>query len=47
GSDPDRIPFGEEMALQTLAPGRYDLRVTVTDSIAGTSVTQTVDFEVQ
>lgn len=47
GPDPDRIPFGEEMALQTLAPGRYDLRVTVTDSLAGTSVIQTVDFEVR
>jgi VWFA-related protein len=46
GPDPDRIPFGEEMALKTLTPGRYDLRVTVTDSIAGTSVTQTVDFVV-
>lgn len=47
GPDPDRIPFGEEMALQTLTPGRYDLRVTVTDSIAGISVTQMVDFEVR
>ena len=47
GPDPDRIPFGEEMALQTLAPGRYDLRVTVTDSLAGTSVIQTVNFEVR
>jgi VWFA-related protein len=46
GPDPERIPFGEEMALQTLAPGRYDLRVTITDSLAGTSVTQTVVFEV-
>jgi len=46
GPDPDRIPFGEEMALQTLAPGRYDLRVTITDSIAGTTVTQTIDFVV-
>lgn len=47
GPDPDRIPFGEELALQTLTPGRYDLRVTVTDSLAGTSVTQTIDFEVR
>jgi VWFA-related protein len=47
GPDPDRIPFGEELALQTLTPGRYDLLVTVTDSIAGTSVTQMVDFEVR
>jgi VWFA-related protein len=47
GPDPKRIPFGEELALQTLAPGTYDLRVTITDSIAGTSVTQTTEFEVQ
>ena len=46
GPDPDRIPFGEELSLQTLKPGRYDLRVTVTDSLAGTSVVQTVDFVV-
>jgi VWFA-related protein len=46
GPDPDRIPFGEELSLQTLTPGRYDLRVTITDGIAGTSVTQTVDFVV-
>jgi VWFA-related protein len=45
--DPERIPYGEELALRSLAPGRYDLRVTVTDSIAGTSVTQSVDFEIQ
>ncbi len=46
GPDPDRIPFGDELALQTLTPGKYDLRVTVTDNIAGTSVTQTIDFVV-
>ena len=46
GPDPGRIPFGEELALQTLAPGTYDLRVTITDSIAGTSVTRTIDFVV-
>ena len=45
--DPDRIPFGQDMALQTLAPGKYDLRVTITDTIAGTSVTRSTDFEVQ
>jgi len=46
GPDPERIAFGEEMTLQTLAPGTYDLRVTITDSIAGTSATQTIDFVV-
>jgi VWFA-related protein len=45
--DPERIPYGEDLSLKSLAPGRYDLRVTVTDSIAGTSVTQSVDFEIQ
>ena len=44
GSDPDRIAFGEQMALQSLAPGSYDLRVIISDSIAGSSVTQTIDF---
>ncbi|MEP6569664.1 MAG: VWA domain-containing protein [Acidobacteriota bacterium] len=47
GTDPARIPFGEEMALQTLLPGSYDLRVTITDGLAGSSITQTVDFEVR
>jgi VWFA-related protein len=46
GPDPDRIPFGEELALQILAPGAYDLRVTITDSIAGTSATQMIVFVV-
>jgi VWFA-related protein len=46
GADPERIPFGDDFALQTLAPGSYDLRVTITDSIAGTSVTQMIDFVV-
>lgn len=46
-ADPERIPFGEDLALKTLAPGRYDLRVTITDSIAGTSITQNIDFEVR
>jgi VWFA-related protein len=46
GSDPDRIPFGDQLALQTLAPGRYDLRVTIIDNITGAGSSQTVDFEV-
>lgn len=45
--DPDRIPYGEGLAMGTLAPGSYDLRVTVTDTIAGTTVTQSAEFEVQ
>ncbi|MEK6334086.1 MAG: VWA domain-containing protein [Acidobacteriota bacterium] len=45
--DPERIGLGEKLALKSLAPGRYDLRVIITDTIAGTSVTQSTDFEVQ
>ena len=47
GPDPQRIPFGEELALKTLAPGRYDLKVTITDGVAGTSATQLADFTVR
>lgn len=47
GPDLERIPFGEELALKTLAPGKYDLKVTVTDGIAGTSTSQLADFIVK
>ncbi len=47
GPDLDRIPFGEELALKTLAPGKYDLKVTVTDGVAGTSASQLADFVVR
>jgi len=45
--DPDRIPFGEELSLSTLSPGRYDLKVMITDTIAGASINQSVEFEVR
>ena len=47
GPDPQRIPFGEELALKTLAPGRYDLKVTITDGVAGTTASQIADFIVR
>jgi VWFA-related protein len=47
GADFERIPFGEELALKTLAPGKYDLKVTVTDGVAGKSVSQIADFIVR
>lgn len=47
GQDIERIPFGEELALKTLAPGKYDLKVIVTDTISGTSATQLADFIVR
>ena len=47
GSDPQRIPFGEELALKTLTPGRYDLRVTITDGLSGATASQVADFIVR
>jgi hypothetical protein len=44
--DPDRIPFGDELSLKNLAPGRYDLLVTVTDTITGATAVQTIDFHI-
>ena len=47
GTDVERIPFGEELALKTLAPGKYDLKIIVTDDIARTSTAQLADFVVR
>jgi VWFA-related protein len=47
GPDLERIAFGEELALNTLAPGKYDLKVTVRDGVAGTSTSQFADFSVR
>ena len=47
GQDAERIPFGEELALKTLTPGKYDLKVIVTDNVAAASATQLADFIVK
>ena len=47
GPDLERIPFGEQLALKTLTPGKYDLKVTVTDAVTGTSASQFADFIVR
>jgi hypothetical protein len=47
GQDVERIPFGEELALKTLAPGKYDLKVIVKDGVAGTTASQLADFIVR
>jgi hypothetical protein len=47
GPDLERIPFGEELALNTLPPGKYDLKVIVTDGVAGISASQVADFVVR
>jgi VWFA-related protein len=47
GPDLERIPFGEELALNTLPPGKYDLKVIVTVGVAGISASQVADFVVR
>jgi VWFA-related protein len=44
--DPARIPFGEELSLKNVAPGKYELRVTISDTLSGASVNDSVSFEV-
>lgn len=45
--DGARIPFAEALTLESLAPGKYDLRVPVVDGLSGTSRTQEIDFDVR
>ncbi len=47
GSDVTRIPYGANVGLKTLAPGRYVLKVTVNDRNAKTSATNQIIFEVE
>ncbi|HEU4712508.1 MAG TPA: VWA domain-containing protein [Pyrinomonadaceae bacterium] len=46
-ADLARIPYGANVGLKTLAPGRYVLKVTVTDRIANASATNQVVFDVE
>lgn len=46
-SDPARIPYGAGIALKTLAPGRYVLKVTVTDREANESKVSEILFDVE
>jgi hypothetical protein len=46
-ADPERIPYGADLALKSLNPGSYELRVKITDAAAGTTATQTTDFVVR
>ena len=45
--DPKRIPYGADLALKSLTPGGYELRVKVIDTVGGGSATQSIDFVVQ
>jgi VWFA-related protein len=45
--DRERILFAADLALKSLISGNYDLRVTITDAVAGSSASQSTDFIVQ
>lgn len=47
GTDAARIPYGADIALQTLPPGRYLLQVTITDKVAKTTAAQQVSFDIE
>jgi len=46
GDDADRIAFGEDLPLQSLPPGNYELVVTVKDEISGATTAQQIAFEI-
>ena len=46
-ADLARIPYGAKVGLKTLAPGRYVLKITVTDRNANASATNQVLFDVE
>lgn len=43
----DRLPYGGDLSLENLAPGRYVLRVSIVDRFAKTSAAQEVRFEIE
>ena len=46
-ADRERIPYGAALALQSLSPGSYELRVKIVDAVGHADATQSIDFVVQ
>jgi len=46
-TDLARIVYGADVALQTLAPGRYLLQVTISDRLANASASQQITFQIE
>jgi hypothetical protein len=46
-TDPARVFYGADISLKTFSPGRYRLRVNVSDRIANTSASREISFEVE
>lgn len=43
----DRLPYGGDLSLSGLVPGRYVLRIAIVDRIAKTSASQQLRFDIQ
>lgn len=43
----ERLPYGGDLSLEGLAPGRYVLRISIVDRFAKTSAAQDVKFEIE
>jgi VWFA-related protein len=46
-TDPQRILFGDRLVLQSLPHGRYDLLITVSDNVTHTTVSRSIDFQIE
>jgi hypothetical protein len=46
-TDLQRISYGGQFPLAALAPGRYELKVTITDQVSHTSTAQLIGFQVE
>jgi hypothetical protein len=46
-TDVARIPYGADIALKNMPPGRYLLQVTINDRTAQTSATQQITFDIE
>ncbi|HKQ51688.1 MAG TPA: VWA domain-containing protein [Pyrinomonadaceae bacterium] len=47
GTDPARVPYGADIALNNLPAGRYLLQVTISDRAARTSATEQTTFDIE
>jgi VWFA-related protein len=47
GTDLARVPYGADIGLSTLSPGRYVLQVTINDRAAKTSAAQQTTFDIE
>jgi hypothetical protein len=47
GTDPSRIFVSNQLALQSLSPGRYDFLISVSDNRSATTARRRIDFQIE